>query len=194
MEAAGARGGVLALLLLLLLLAACAVPAHAHVSGQNSVPVANLVLDLGQQLAFDLGQPPGQQPACVRCNDAQLNRCWTNLREAPAYPANNHLSLDKVCNLSPAMEAFWACLKACAGNGACSSDELSRMGIRECAGNPIPCNLGGCPECPEGLPASEVMTMACKEMSEDFWSFPTWNHPPSEPLGGIPQPPRKMPG
>jgi hypothetical protein len=160
MEAAGLRGGVLALLLLLL--AACAVPAHAHISGPGSVPLANLVLDL----------EPGQQPACVKCNDAQLTRCWTNLREAPAYPADNHLSLDKVCNLSPAMEAFWACLKACAGNGACSSDELSRMGIRECAGNPIPCNLGGCPECPEGLPASEVMTMACKEMSEDFWSFP----------------------
>ncbi len=153
MEEAAVHRGVLALLLLLL--AVCAVPAHAE-----TVPMANLVLDL----------EPGDKPACVRCNDAQLSRCWTNLREAPAYPAGGLLALENVCNLSPAMEAFWACLRACAGDGACSSDELSQMGMRECEGNPIPCNLGGCPDCPEGL--SEVMTMACKGMSEDFWFFP----------------------
>jgi hypothetical protein len=160
METAGSRGGVLALRLLLL--AACAVLAHAQGSEPAPVPVASLVLDL----------EPGQKPACVLCNNAQLGRCWTNLQESPAYPADDQLTESDVCDLSPAMEAFWACLKACAGNGACSSAELSQMGMRECAGNPIPCNLGGCPDCPDGLPASDVMTMMCKEMSEDFWSFP----------------------
>ena len=156
-SAGSARCGVLALVVLL---AACAQPSLAQTS-DVAASIDSLVLALQS----------GAKPACIACNDAQLNRCWSNLMASPAYPSDGQISEAAICELQPAMQAFWACLKACAGDGACSSEELSSMGVRECAGNPIPCSLGGCPECPVGFSAAEIMTWGCEEKSDVFANF-----------------------
>jgi hypothetical protein len=88
-----------------------------------------------------------------------------------AYPSDGQVSEAAVCELQPAMQAFWACLKACAGGGACSAEELASLGVWECAGDPIPCTLGGCPKCPVGFTAAEVMTWGCEEKSDVFADF-----------------------
>ena len=50
-----------------------------------------------------------------------------------------------MCELQPAMQAFWHCIKACSGAGACSAADLAKLGVRECTGDPTPCEIGGCP-------------------------------------------------
>lgn len=85
------------------------------------------------------------KPGCVACNANQLRTCWNNLRSWPAYPADGILAESDVCELQPAMEAFWHCIKACSGEGGCSAADLAKLGVRECAGDPTPCEIGGCP-------------------------------------------------
>ena len=155
-SAGSACGGVLALVVVLV---ACAQPSLA-----SHTPAASI-----EGLTFELES--GAKPACVACNDAQLNRCWSNLMASAAYPSDGQVSEAAVCELQPAMQAFWACLKACAGGGACSAEELASLGVWECAGDPIPCTLGGCPKCPVGFTAAEVMTWGCEEKSDVFADF-----------------------
>jgi hypothetical protein len=86
-----------------------------------------------------------QKPGCVACNANQLRTCWNNLRSWPAFPDEMDIPGNEVCELQPAMEAFWHCIKTCSGGGACSAADLAKLGVRECQGDPIPCDIGGCP-------------------------------------------------
>ena len=129
-------------------------------------------LDLAK-LHFPLGEgsPFEDKPGCVACNAAQIDRCWSNLKASEVFPVDGTVATQDLCELQPAMQAFWHCLKACAGDGACSAADLAKLGVEECMGNPIPCNLGGCPKCPVGFRASDVMTWGCEQKGVPFEDF-----------------------
>jgi hypothetical protein len=158
------RGGLLATVVLLAALQ-CARGQMGSGGGDGS---GVDLIDLNDYLPSQSGAVAA---GCLACNEAQVTRCFSNLQASQVWPADFMLEVQDTCELMPAMEAFWRCLKACAGEGACPAKDIALIGEQECQGIPIPCSLGGCPECPVGFKAKDLVVAACEKYGTIFEDY-----------------------